>query len=84
MHNLATSALYMYHLFFSFKFCSMAQSIDTTAVQKYTFFKRLEGGGGQSSLVGFTRGGGLCNLTAHYCWKAGPCDLTARINAPTT
>ena len=21
---------------------------------------------------------------AHYCWKAGPCDLTARINAPTT
>ena len=39
---------------------------------------------GQSSLVGFTRGEGLCDLTAHYCWKAGPCDLTARINAPTT
>ena len=34
----------MYHLFFNFKFCSMAQSIDTTVVQKYTFFKRLEGG----------------------------------------
>ena len=34
----------MYHLFFNFKFCSMAQSIDTTTVQKYTFFKRLEGG----------------------------------------
>ena len=30
--------------FFYFKFCSMAQSIDTTDVQKYTFFKRLEGG----------------------------------------
>ena len=39
---------------------------------------------GQSSLVGFTRGEGLCDLTAHYCWKAGPCDLTARINVPTT
>ena len=30
--------------FFYIKFCSMAQSIDTTTVQKYTFFKRLEGG----------------------------------------
>ena len=30
--------------FFNFKFCSMAQSIDTTTIQKYTFFKRLEGG----------------------------------------
>ena len=32
----------MYHLFFNFNFCSMAQSIDTTTVQKYKFFKRLE------------------------------------------
>ena len=60
----------------------MAQSIDTTTEQKYTFLKRLEAG--QSSLVGFKRGEGLCDLTSHYCWKAGPCDLTARINVPMT
>ena len=39
---LATSAVYMYHLLLNFNFCSMAQSIDSTTVQKYTFFKRLE------------------------------------------
>ena len=82
MHNLATSVLYMYHLFFNFKFCSMAQSIDTIVVQSMHFLKGKRAG--QSSLVGFTRGEGLCDLMAHYCWKAGPCDLTARINAPTT
>ena len=29
----------MYHLFFNFNFCSTAQSIDSSTVQKYTFLK---------------------------------------------
>ena len=56
----------------------MAQPIDTsTTLQKYTF-KILEGGA--VSLGRFTRGEGLSDLTAHYYWKAGPCDLNACIN----
>ena len=72
----------MYHLFL---ISSFAPCRNPSIVLLYKSIHFLKGyRAGQSSLVGFMRGEGLGDLMAHYCWKAGPCDMTARINVPTT